>query len=195
MNRRHLPPALYLSAAVFVVLGTIWPLWRTLLYFPQYPEGPLQVVAFAGALKGDLAELETLNHYIGVSFPKEIPELAVVPWLLYGVAALAVVAGLLRGRPGIWLKGAAIGALAGSLGWALWRVNFYLTDFGANPDKSAPLGGVVDTFKPPLWGEAVIVQVRAVAQFLSGSLFLALAGILLLTGFWLALRQLRSDQN
>lgn len=195
MNRRWLSPALYAAAALLVVLGVIWPLWRTLLYFPQYPEGPLQVVAYAGALKGDLAELETLNHYIGVSFPTNVPELAVVPKLLYGVAALGLVAGLLRGRLGLWLKGATVGALGGSLGWALWRVNYYLTDFGANPDPNAPLNDLIKPFKPPLWGETVIVQVRAVAEFLWGTYFLALAGFLFVLGFWLALRQHRTTKT
>lgn len=193
MKQRWLLPVIYAGAAVFVVLGVIWPLWRTLLYFPQYPEGPLQVVAYAGALKGDLTELETLNHYIGVSFPTEVPELAVVPRLLYGVAVLGLVAGLVRGRTGLWLKGAALGTLGQSLGWALWRVNHYLTDFGASPDPGAPLGDLVKPFKPPLWGETVIVQVRVVAEFLSGTYFLALAGALFLLGFWVALRQHRSN--
>lgn len=193
MISRRIPGALYVAAAAFVALGAIFPLWRTLLYFPQYPEGPLQVVAYAGALKGDLAEIEILNHYIGVSFPKEIPELALLPVLLYGVAGLGVAAGLAGGRIGLWLKGGTLAALGGSLVWALWRVDHYLTDFGTNPDPSAPLRGVVEPFKPPLWGRSVIVQVEVLAEFLWGTYFLALAGALLLAGLWLALRQRREQ--
>lgn len=195
MISRRIPTALYVAAAAFVALGVIFPLWRTLLYFPQYPEGPLQVVAYAGALKGDLSEIEILNHYIGVSFPKEIPELALLPILLYGVAALAVVAALINGRKGLWLKGGTLAALGGSLGWALWRVDHYLTAFGTNPDPSAPLNGVVKAFKPPLWGRTVIVQVEAVAEFLWGTYFLVIAGALLLTGLWLAARQYRLNMT
>ncbi|HYG60676.1 MAG TPA: hypothetical protein VD902_21590 [Symbiobacteriaceae bacterium] len=189
--KRLLPSLLYLTGAVAVVLGTIFPLWRVLLYFPQYPEGPLQVVAFAGALRGDLSEIEILNHYIGVAMPTNIPELQIMPPLLYGVAGLAVVAALVRSRPGLWLKGATMGFMAGSGVWAMYRINKYLTDFGSNPDPGAPLAGLMEPFKPPLIGKAVIVQVEAAAGFLWGTWFLAAAALLFLAGFIISRKHLK----
>lgn len=190
--RRFTTSILFLAAAGAIALGVSLPLWQVSLFFPQYPEGPLRVVAHAGALSGDLSEINMLNHYIGVAMPKEIPELDLLPKLLYGVAILAVLAALFRGRIGLWLKGGTIAAMVGSVVWALWRINGYLTDFGANPDPSAPLSGVMKPFKPPLFGRATIVQVEAEAIFLGGTYLLLLAGILLGIGFWLALRQRRS---
>lgn len=186
--RRYLPTVFFVAAAAAVVLGTQLPLWRVLLYFPQYPEGPLQVVAYASAVRGDLGELDTLNEYIGVTFPHHIPELVLLPRLLYAIAALALVAAVVRGRAGLWLKGGTIATMAACGSWMLWRINGYLTDFGAHPDPSAPLHSLVKSFKPPLWGTVKIVQVKAVAGFLPGAYLLAAAGVLLLLGFWLMLR-------
>lgn len=149
----------------------------------------MQVVAYAGAITGDLSEIDMLNEYIGVKFPHDIPELQTLPKLLYGVAALAMLAALVRNRLGLWLKGATIASLVASGAWMMWRIDRHLTQFGANPDPNAPLSQLIKPFKPPLWGKAVLVQVEAVASFRSGTYFLAAAGILLAAGFWLALRQ------
>lgn len=165
------------------------PLWRVQLYFPQYPEGPLQVVAHAHAVTGDLGEIDMLNEYIGVKFPHDIPELKILPKLLYGAAALAGLAALVRNRLGLWLKGATIASLVASGAWMMLRIDSHLTQFGANPDPNAPLSALVEPFKPPLVGTVTLVQVKAVAGFLWGTYFLAAAGILLAAGFWLALRQ------
>lgn len=193
--RRLLPIFLYVAGAGAILLGTIFPLWRVLLYFPEYPDGPLQVVAYTSALTGDIPELNILNKYIGVTFPEHIPELTTLPRLLYAVVALAVIAALVGGLIGLVLKGGTIVAMAGSLGWALWRINGYLTDFGSHPDPSAPLHGLVKSFKPPLIGEIQIVQVHAISQLLYGTYFLALAILLLLVGFGLAFRNVRTNST
>ena len=62
--------ALVLAAVVALLVGGTLPLWRIRLVAPQYAEGlSLDMYAYqivAGNGGQDLAEINTLNHYIGM---------------------------------------------------------------------------------------------------------------------------------
>ncbi len=85
--------------ALLLVLSALsLPLWTSALSAPQYPEG-LELVVYGNRAEGDLVEIESLNHYVGMRplRMEELPELALWP-LGLGAAGVAVLVGLLRRR-------------------------------------------------------------------------------------------------
>ena len=94
-------------AALFVL-----PMWRILLDAPQYPEGLgmlIKVNTVTGIKPNDLANINGLNHYIGMKAidPNAIPELRVMPWILGGLVALGLLGAMLGSRKVLyaWLGG------------------------------------------------------------------------------------------
>ncbi len=79
-------------ALALVAAAAMLPLWHSLLTAPQYPEG-LEFVAYGTKVTGDLAEIDSLNHYVGMRpfRPDDLPEMALWP-LGLGLAAVAVAA-------------------------------------------------------------------------------------------------------
>jgi hypothetical protein len=91
------------------------PYWELTLNAPQYPKG-LSVQAFLNDLEGDVAEIDGLNHYIGMrplaeaaTFEKSISVIGVV------VMALLISGRGLRPQPVGRAAGAARAALSGDL--------------------------------------------------------------------------------
>jgi nitrous oxidase accessory protein len=75
-------------ALLLVVSSLVLPLWQTNLAAPQYPDG-LTLVAYGNRAEGDLEEVDSLNHYIGMR-PFRIEEFPEVGLWPIGVAAAAV---------------------------------------------------------------------------------------------------------
>ena len=92
---------LLLAAILLLLLGGVLPLWRISLVAPQYAEGlTLDMYAYqivAGNKGQDLAEINTLNHYIGMKpiAQADFLEMKVLPFAI-GVFALL---GLRSRRP------------------------------------------------------------------------------------------------
>src|SRR5687768_3709279 len=95
--------ALLLVAIVVLLLGAALPLWRIKLVAPQYAEGlTLDMYAYkivAGNAGQDLAEINTLNHYIGMKpiAQADFLEMKVMPFAL-GVFALIGLRAVVVGR-------------------------------------------------------------------------------------------------
>ncbi len=63
---RYLTPTLiFAAAAILLVVSIPRPWWRLKLNAPQYPQG-LFVTAYVNKMAGDVAEIDGLNHYIGM---------------------------------------------------------------------------------------------------------------------------------
>ena len=52
-------------AAALLVLTIFLPYWSITLHAPQYPKG-LTINAFVHEMRGDVSEVDGLNHYIGM---------------------------------------------------------------------------------------------------------------------------------
>ncbi|MES4787742.1 MAG: hypothetical protein C4294_20195, partial [Nitrospiraceae bacterium] len=72
-------------AAGLLLYSMTLPWWRIVLHAPQYPKG-LQIVVYLTWLEGDVAEIDTLNHYIGM---KPIDEDEIVELRLFKPALVA----------------------------------------------------------------------------------------------------------
>lgn len=142
--RRGPTVALGLVALLLVAAGWSLPLWQATLLAPQYPGG-LSMSAYGHQVTGDVEEIDTLNHYVGMRAfdPETVPEMGLWP-LALAVAVVAVVVGLTRRRgvagklARLYLWGLPVGVLA--------MIQFRLHQYGTDLDPAAALR--LDPFTP-----------------------------------------------
>jgi hypothetical protein len=178
----------YLAAAVLTAAALVLPLWGFAMSAPQYPDETLHLQVARDGIVGDVAEVSTLQKYIGVSFPRELPELRLA------TRAIALLAALL-------LVGAFVGAGALGHGYRIVcamvvtlflvasaaAVQVRLYRVGHERDPNAPIRAVHD-FTPPLVGPA------KVGNFTVWS-FPHVGAVLLLAAAGLSIVGARSDKS
>lgn len=157
------------GAAAAYVASFFLPWWRFKLYAPQYPGGLTLIISLTG-MGGDVKEIDTLNHYIGMAKMADAAPMERmlagygVGFLAFAVLALALVLGkrlnALLLVPGLAFPAVFIGD---SFYW-LYR-------FGHSMDPKAPIN--LPPFTPEMFGNGKIGQFLTFAQ--PGP------------GFWLAL--------
>jgi len=146
-------------SGVLLGVGLVAPLWRITLEAPQYPEG-VQMYIWATHLSGQVELINGLNHYIGMRPIREedFPEFAVMPWVLGGLAALAVAAAVLN-RRGLALIWAILLLLATVVGLAdFYRWGY---EYGHNLDPRAPIKVPGMSYQPPLIGSKQLLNFTA----------------------------------
>jgi len=128
-------------SALLLIAAYFTPLWRILMWAPQYPEW-LGMKIWINNITGDVNTINALNHYIGMKhirvemFPEFILNRR---FMLYGYLAL--------------LFSAGIGAL----------VDFYLWgyDYGHNLDPTAAISVPGMSYQPPLIGTKQLLNFTA----------------------------------
>lgn len=154
------------------------PLWRILLWAPQYPEG-LEMKIWINTLSGDVKIISALNHYIGMKHIEVsmFPEFGYMIYIVGGI----IVAGLLAA---VWGKRAGLLAYFGILvivGMAA-LVDFYIWgyDYGhnLNPDAAIKVEGM--SYQPPLIGTKVLLNFTAFSGPDSGGWVFILNGVILM---------------
>ena len=78
---------MYVAAAAFAAAALILPLWGFAMSAPQYPDETLHLQVQRSGIVGDVHEVETLQQYVGVRFPNDMPELR---WATRAIAAVAL---------------------------------------------------------------------------------------------------------
>jgi hypothetical protein len=185
LRTRFLPLTFAASAAILLLASLRLPLWQLRMEAPQYrDEEALRVAVYPGALRGDLDEIKTLNQYIGVHIPRQLPQLRWLPAALVSAGALGLGAVVLprRARRRAWVVVPALLALA--LTGAALQAQSQMYDIGHKRDPKTTLAGVKD-FTPPLLGKTKIAQFELTARlglgaYLAGAamgLQLAAAGL------------------
>ena len=184
--RRHrgrylLPTALFLIAALLLLVSIFLPYWRLTLNAPQYPAG-LYVEAYLDGVEGDVGEIDGLNHYIGMrplaeaaQFERSISIIGVVVLALLVLAAVFV-----HSR---WAALLALPALLFPLIF-LADLQFWLANFGQNLDPTAPLSSSVDPFIPPVLFTGRIAQFSTTAVPAAGLWLAIAASALILAGLY-----------
>lgn len=157
--RRWLVVSLVALAGAMIVGAYFLPWWKLTLYAPQYPHGLLVTIALTG-LTGDVAEINELNHYIGMA---KLESAAPVERRLavYGLGAVVIALlgmTLLLGRKVNKLL--FLPAAVFPLGFILDNL-YWLHRFGNNLDKHAALR--IPPFTPELFGNGEIGQFRTFA--------------------------------
>jgi copper chaperone NosL len=182
-------------AALLLVVMYFTPLWRIRLEAPQYPEGiglKIMLSTVAGQKPNDLANINNLNHYIGMKriVPEAIPELRIMPWavgllIVFGLAAAA------SGRAWVlytWVGLFTVLAVAGLVDFWLWEY-----DYGHNLDMEKAIIKVPGmSYQPPLIGSKQLLNFKAHSWPGIGgwSAFVSLAA-----GFALVARRLLSGRR
>ncbi|MBS1531017.1 MAG: hypothetical protein JSU01_11965, partial [Bacteroidetes bacterium] len=78
---------------VLMLSAYVLPLWHILLDAPQYPEG-LEMKIWLHGLTGNIAQINGLNHYIGMKFivADDFKEFKILPYVYGAVLSLGAVA-------------------------------------------------------------------------------------------------------
>jgi hypothetical protein len=166
---------LLLLAAVLLAAASTLPVWGMTLVSTQYPDG-LRMVVYPTRIVGDLAEINALNHYIGMTpitdgFFLELRFLR--PALFALAAALALAAVARHARLMVLLPFAGMALLAGG---GLLVMKYRLWQFGHQLDPQAAI--TIDPFTPPMIGLNQIAQFATYSYFSWGFFLPLVSGLL-----------------
>jgi len=143
---------LYVAAAVLAATALVLPLWGFSMSAPQYPDETLHLQVTRTGIAGDVHEIMSLQQYIGVRFPTELPELA---WATEGIAGLVLLLLLASatgaGRFSRVYRAACAFLFLAFLIAAAGSVQARLYQAGHDRDPKAPLRSIRN-FTPPLVG-------------------------------------------
>ncbi|MBW7883641.1 MAG: cytochrome C [Caldilineaceae bacterium] len=180
-SRYVIPTALFAVAAILLVVSIFLPWWQMTLNAPQYPKG-LTVEAYINHLEGDVAEIDGLNHYIGMRPLDEAAELEKT-FSIIGIIGLVM---LILAAVFVHNRWAALLALPALLLPVLFiaDLQFWLANFGQNLDPTAPLSSSVKPFVPPALGKGVIAQFSTWAVPGPGLWLAVAASLLILIGLY-----------
>ncbi|MDQ7013492.1 MAG: cytochrome C [Planctomycetota bacterium] len=154
------PGFLLLCARVLLLVSLFLPYWNMELHAPQYPDN-LNLTAYMNHLSGDVAEINGLNHYIGMRPLEEAAqfERSVGVYVMIGLVVLLELASFIHSRWAVLL------VLPVMLFPGVFLLDLYLwmSHFGMNLDPDAPLSSAIEPFVPPILGTGTIGQFKTVA--------------------------------
>lgn len=177
---RYLAPALTLTAArVALMLSLFFPYWQMVLKAPQYPDG-LRMWAYVNHLQGDVAEIDGLNHYIGM---RPLNDAATLERTLSIYAIIAFVL-LIEGMIYVHSRWTVLLALPAITFPAVFLLDlwYWMHSFGHNLDPKAPLSNAIKPFTPPILGVGDIGQFKTIASMGPGLWLAWIASGLLILG-------------
>lgn len=165
-------------SACLLISAFFFPLWRIMMWAPQYPEW-LQLNIWINNITGDINTINGLNHYIGMKHIRVemFPEFRYMIYILIFLIAFGLIA-------------AAIGRT-----WSLYSffillillavaalTDFYLWgyDYGHNLDPNAAIKVPGMAYQPPIIGSKQLLNFTAFSgPDIAGWLFTA-AGLILI---------------
>ena len=172
----------YVAAAAMMAAALALPLWGFAMSAPQYPDETLHLQIARGGIVGDVHEVETLQQYIGVRFPTELPELRWAVRAIAALAALLIVAAFTRPRGvGRLYRIACAVAVVAFLAASAVAVQSRLYRVGHERDRHAPIRAVRD-FTPPLVGPVKVGNFTVWSFPHAGALILLAASALSIAG-------------
>lgn len=171
----RLSTGLLIAAAALLAISTFLPYWRMRLNAPQYPGG-LFVTVYVNHMEGDVAEIDGLNHYIGMRPLGEAAKIerAIAPIAMVVIGLMIIGVAFIHSR---WLAVFAIPAMTFPFVFIadLWVWLWY---YGNNLDPTAPLSSSIKPFTPAVLGTGHVGQFSTTAVLQAGW-YLALAAAIL----------------
>ncbi len=147
---------LYIAAAAFAAAALVLPLWGFAMSAPQYPDETLHLQVQCTGIVGDVHEVSTLQHYIGVRFPTDLPELKWATRAIVTLGSLLFVGAFVgAGTVGRVYRVVCAVAVVTFLVASAAIVQARLYQVGHQRDPNSPLRGMHD-FTPPLVGPAKV---------------------------------------
>ena len=179
---------IYIAAAAFAAAALVLPLWGFAMSAPQYPDETLHLRVTRAGIVGDVQEVETLQHFIGVRFPTELPALKWVTAAIGGLAVLLLLGAFAgAGTGGRVYRLVCAGALVLFLVASAAVVQTRLYRAGHDRDPNSPLRGMHD-FTPLLVGPARVGNFTVWSFPHAGALTLLAAAALSIAGSRKAVR-------
>jgi copper chaperone NosL len=163
---------LLLMLLVPLFLALIAPIWQMRFLAPQYPDG-LELVIFPYTVTGDVQEVNTLNHYIGMARIDRaaLSDLDFLPFAI-GAFVLLLLRVVAIGDVRSLLDLVALYAYFGLFAFARFAYTLYV--FGHNLDPKAPFQ--VEAFTPTVLGTGTIANFTITSLPARGSFYLAGVG-------------------
>ncbi len=165
------------AAALLLIPAFFTPIWTITLTAPQYPDGLgmyIWVNDITGHERHDIQNINILNHYVGMQKiePDAVPTLDIMPWVIGGLIALAVLAAATGWAWMGWLW-VVLFLIAGTAG----MVDFYMWgyDYGHNLDPRAAIKVPDMTYQPPLIGSDTLLNITATSWPYWGTLWIGLS--------------------
>lgn len=176
-----LPSALLMLSALLLIVSMFLPYWSLKLNAPQYPKG-LTVSVHVNHLAGDVREVDSLNHYLGMPPLDEGGQLE-RSISIYAIIALGAV---LIASVFVHSKWAGVLVLPVILFPFVFLADLWwiLYQFGHSIDPESALGGAIQPFTPPLFGEGKIGQFGTVANAEAGLILAFVAAAVAVIGLW-----------
>jgi copper chaperone NosL len=176
-----------LLAALSLLALFAFPMWKIVLYAPQYPDGVemhIWINKIGGTSPGTLQNVNILNHYVGMQAiePDAIPELQYFQYVIMGMVALGLLIALMKKRSLFlaWTVLLIVICLLGMYDFYLWEY-----DYGHNLSDTAPIKIPGASFQPPLLGKKDILNFVAVSLPHIAGYFVGLAMALGFGAWWL----------
>lgn len=158
---RYALPTITLSLARVALLCSLFlPYWHMKLDAPQYPKG-LHLNAYVNRIEGNVREINSLNHYIGMRPLDQAARLerAMAVWAIIAMVLLVEGATFIHSK---WAALLVLPAVLFPIGF-LADLHYWMALFGQNLDPRAPLSSSVKPFTPPILGVGVIGQFKTIA--------------------------------
>jgi len=180
---------LLLVLIVPLALSVLAPIWQMRFVAPQYPAG-LELVIFPYTVSGDVQEVNTLNHYIGMAKIDRaaLSDLAFLPFAL-GAFVLLLLRVVALGDVRSLLDLLALYAYFGVFAFARFAYTLYV--FGHNLDPKAPFR--IEAFTPTVFGTGTVANFTITSLPARGSFYLAAVGAALVAVLLTNLRERRAS--
>jgi copper chaperone NosL len=182
---------LLLAAAIMIVTALFYPLWKMHLVAPQYSDGlDLFIYTYkivGGGLNGQhLAEINNLNHYIGMA-PIVQADFLEMRWMpfMFGLITLMILRSVVFGQMGNVVDLFVVYCYFGifSIG-SFW---YRLYQYGHNLDPHAPMH--IKPFTPLLIGVKQIANFREYSFPQAGAYLLCLSVLLIVLAGWFSRKE------
>ncbi len=175
------PGALLLVARILLLVSLFLPYWHMELQAPQYPDG-LHMTAYLNALTGDVAEIDGLNHYIGMRSLYEAAEIerTIGVFVMIGFIIMLELASYIHTRWAVLLVAPVVFFPV----VFLLDLHLWMRHFGLNLDPAAPLSNAVKPFVPTALGRGGIGQFVTIATPGAGLLLAGVASAVLVAALY-----------
>lgn len=185
---------LVLAAVAALAVASVLPLWQIRLVAPQYADGlTLDMYAYqivAGNGGQDLAEINTLNHYIGMKpiAQADFLEMKVLPFAI----GVFVLLGLRAAAIGRVISLVDLAVMFGYFGaFSLGSFAYRLYAYGHHLDPRAPMK--IEPFMPVVLGSQQIANFVQTSLPLAGTACMGLFLVGLVAAIWISLREARRE--
>lgn len=183
-NRLRIHTRIILWLCGLSLIGVLFfPIWRIDLDAPQYPEG-LCLKIHASDIKGDVAIINGLNHYIGMKtlHKEDFPEFTILPYCIGFFVLLFIVSGFANRKN--WLYSClllfVIFGIVAMVDFWRWEYNYGHT---LDPNAAIVVPGM--SYQPPLIGFKQLLNFGAYSiPDIGGWIFIGCGILLLATTFF-----------